>query len=247
MSEEKYDIERIDRYLKGMLEEKELQEFETQMGADPDLITEVALQKDIMIGAEAYFDAELKGKLQQIDREPNEVDAGGKQIFFKPWKTAAIAASILLLFTVGYFVFFNQPNMEQLYLSSYEAYPNIVSPIQRSNNSIESDALSHYERGDYSTATKLFDEELEQNPNEDYLLFYCGLSNLEVGETDQAIALLKKITPAADSRFYAPAQWYLALAYLKAQDIAALRKQLEEVISEKGDYQPRAQKLLDEL
>lgn len=247
MSEEKYDIERIDRYLKGMLEDKELQEFESQMGADPDLMTEVALQKDIMIGSEAYFDEQLKGKLRQIENEPEEVSTTGKQFFFRPWQIGAIAASLLLFITLGYLFFFQTADPEKLYLSYYEPYPNIVNPIKRSESKLNDDALSYYEQGDYTTAASIFESELIQQPNEDYLLFYWGLCNLELGELNQATSLLKKIPPAADSRFYSPAQWYLALAYLKADNVDQAKIQLQTIVESGGDYKNKAQELLDDL
>ena len=247
MSDSNHHMERIDRYLKGQLTEEELQSFEAEMELDADLRNEVLLQRDIKIGAEAYFDEELREKLAAVEQQQQVSDRPGRRFFFKPWRPVGIAASVVLLLGLAYLILMpsNSGDPQALFASYYQPYPNIVNPIERSAANIQNDGLSNYEQGNYQQAVMQFEEELKQFPQSDFRLFYQALAYLEVGDNENALKNLAQINEPGE--FYHPAQWYLALTYLKAENIDEAKNQLQVIADNPGDYQRRAIELLDKL
>ncbi len=247
MAGEKFDMERIDRFIDGTLTEEEREQFEAMMQTDPELKAEVELHRDIKVGAQAYFDQELKDKLAAVDEDPSFRSAEGNQVSFRLWRTLGVAASVVLLVGLAYIFLNPSTNPEELYLSYYQPYPNIVNPLERSQNNLPDDGMSNYEQGNYQKAVEVFDQELSGNPQSDFRLFYQALSFLEIGEAEKAIGNLQQLQGSVSSDLYLPAQWYLALAHLKNADTQAAKAQLLKLIQNGGDYQSRARELADEL
>ncbi len=241
------NIELIDNYLKGNLSDNAAQEFEHRLETDTTFAASVALQKDVVSGIESHFDTQLKEKLQHVENEFTKDEKETKVIPLRNWKPLAIAASVVLIVAFSYLKFFNTPNTQDVYLSYYEPYPNIVSPSERSAESQKQDAMSFYEKGDYETAASLFITDLKTSPNSDYIQFYMALSQLSLKNAKDAIPLLKNLANQDNSKFQAPAAWYLALSYTQAGDSNSAKKQLQSIIAGEGDYAKRAEKLLVEL
>ncbi len=247
MEKDQQNIELIDNYLKGNLSDHAVQEFEQKLKTDTAFSAAVALQKDIISGIESHFDAQLKEKLQNIESEFSQDKKETKVIPLQNWKPLAVAASVVLILAVGYLKFFSAPNTQEVYLSYYEPYPNIVSPSERSAESQKQDAMAFYEKGEYKTAISLFDTDLATSPNSDYLQFYMALSQLSLKNTEEAIPLLTNVVRHDNSKFQAPAAWYLALAYTQQGEIDSAKNQLQSIIVAGGDYAKRAEKLLAAL
>ena len=241
------NIELIDNYLKGNLSDSAVHQFEQKLKLDTAFSAAVALQKDVISGIESHFDAQLKEKLQLVEEGFVKPEEETKVIPIRNWKPLAVAASVVLIVALGYLKFFNTPNPQEVYLSYYEPYPNIVSPSERSAESQKQDAMAFYEKGEYETAVSLFETDLATSPNSDYLQFYMALSQLSLKNSEQSVELFQNVANQKDSKFQAPAAWYLALAYIQAGDISNTKKQLQSIISEGGDYAKRAEKLLGEL
>ncbi|MDH3712001.1 MAG: tetratricopeptide repeat protein [Cyclobacteriaceae bacterium] len=247
MAGEKFDTERIDRFINGTLTEEERGQFESMMQTDPELKAEVELHRDIKVGAQAYFDQELKDKLAAAEGDPTSKNVEGKQASFRLWQTLGVAASAVLLVGLAYIFLNPSADPQELYLSYYQPYPNIVNPLERSQTDLPDDGMSNYEQENYQKAVEVFDQELSENPQSDFRLFYQALSYLEIGEAEKAIGNLQQLQGTVSSDFYQPAQWYLALAYLKNADTQAAKAQLLKLLQNGGDYQSRARELADKL
>ena len=126
-----------------------------------------------------------------------------------------------------------------------------------------SNALARYEAGDYRGALAALERSLEREPGNSEGLFYAGLSRLALGQAAEAARDLEQVLRAGGSELRAPAEWYLALSYLRSQDpaetwhlalarqrrpdLAAARSRLERIAATGGFYQSKARELLSEL
>lgn len=122
------------------------------------------------------------------------------------------------------------------------------------------DAFADYENGEYRNAINAIDnadpyertrgEEADSTLTVFYSHYYKGLSFMAESNFSKAIPELKTaIAGSADESLQLKAQWYLALAYLKASDIRKANELLNQVAknSEETEYKLKASKLLNEL
>jgi len=89
----------IDRYVNGEMNTEEINLFEQRMRENGALAEEVLLHRDVLVGMNHYFNLDLKRQLQ-------EEDAKLKKKPINIYKWVGIAASILLLIAIAYFLFF---------------------------------------------------------------------------------------------------------------------------------------------
>ena len=89
----------IDRYVNGEMNTEEINLFEQRMRENGALAEEVLLHRDVLVGMNYYFNLDLKRQLQEEDAKLKK-----KPINFYKW--VGIAASILLLIAIAYFLFF---------------------------------------------------------------------------------------------------------------------------------------------
>ena len=122
------------------------------------------------------------------------------------------------------------------------------------------DALAYYEKGDYKNTvasietadlnTELRGQEMDAKHIIFYAHYYKALSYLEETNAVKAIPELNNaIKESPDSVLQIKAQWYLALAYLKSNDIEKSKELLLKIVSVKHEntFQLQALNLLSDL
>lgn len=166
MPKKSYQQDEIDHYLNKGMSEKERLQFEEALREDPLLQEELALHQDILKSMDVYFGRELKARLQEAEQELRSNKVGenspSRRLFL--W-AGAIAASLLIMLLAGHFITSRKTDLEKLYLSYYQPYPNIVDPIKRSQEAEEkgTDAIRAYrlyEKSHYKEAAVAFEKAL---------------------------------------------------------------------------------------
>ena len=233
--------------------------FSDQLTEDEQLLFDELLEKDLEFKAQFEFEYDLKRVInknqnQNLKRKlvgfEKEIEENNKSIPSKPdFKNWSIAASIALLIGLGWFAYstFSGPNYEDLYAANFEAYPNTVYTITRSDaeQSLERDAFVAYEASNYEKAAAAF-LDLKIEGGTSYTDFYLAQSYLHLGKEHEAIEALKSVI-LNDAQFKAEAHWYLALAYIKSKDEVGVKTTIKNLI-ENFDYKKeKAQALLKEL
>jgi tetratricopeptide (TPR) repeat protein len=159
-----------------------------------------------------------------------------------------LAATLVL--GVGAAVFLTRPGPgEALFARHFEPYPG-TRPVVRgaaADDDGRSNALALYEARDYRGALAAFEASRAREPVDPAVLFYSGLSRLALGQARAATRDLEQVAGLGDKDLQAPAEWYLALAYLRGHDLAAARSRLERIAEAGGFYQAKARALLSEL
>lgn len=109
------------------------------------------------------------------------------------------------------------------------------------------EAMTHYERGDYTASAKGLSEAAKLDPSQAHTYFYLGASRLLSGNTDPAINALQAAINLGDSGYLEESRFYLAKAFLKKRQLDEARAELLKTVELKGDRERDARTLLEAL
>lgn len=250
----------IDRYVNGEMVEQERSSFEERMREHAELAQQVHLHRDMLLGMEYYFMQQLKNRLALSDQKKKTFNW---RLF---WQTAAAVLLMAGLTGAAYYYLLRPTTPEQLFLTYFKAYPNTLTQTNRSElppdepspgepspsktlSEIAS-AMQHYESGDFPKAALALDRLLSSAAVSDKqrtaLVFYRGVTNLQLGNVRLAQADFAQVTQA-DTSLSEPATWYTGLSYLRDGRLAEAKQVFEQLRELQGDYTRQAAKLLDDL
>jgi tetratricopeptide (TPR) repeat protein len=136
---------------------------------------------------------------------------------------------------------------EELFRRSFEPYPSTRPIVRGARVAGSPGALALYEASDYRGALAGLEDALRRDPDDSVARFYAGVCRLALGRAREATQDLEQVLALGNEDLRQPAEWYLALARLRANDLAGARRQLEGIASAEGFYRERARTLLPEL
>ena len=235
----------ITAYFEGTLSQEDQRTFEDLLKRDMEFLKEFQFQKELQSALQN--EERRKTKIFLNSLENTSSNKGTKIGRLVPWFAAA---SIVILVGLGsWFYFFNSPkiNTQELYAAYYKPYENIVHPLERGKQleDLESRAFLAYELEDYQLAFELF-KELGQQKNDSYIAFYNAIVLMQLGNFDEAISLFNGYIQN-DSLLNDRAHWYLALCYLKLNDLEKAKKELDLLIQLKSFNLEKAKELKEKL
>lgn len=268
------DIEKLDQYLKGRLNETEKEELQARLAEDEDFRVQLDDMELMTEGIRRTASrTSLEEKLAKLDSSEmdeedesertlaNEVDVGVEyevketkivKLWYQRPIVHAIAASVTLII-VTFFVFgpVEQPTPKQLFSENFEAYKNLVGPKRGLEEDViaRSEAYAAYDLGDFSQAAMLLEGLVAESEDSDNKLidqFYLGNAYLAIEEPNKAIKVLEVL--AEDGRgLSTQAKWYLGLAYLLKGDVENAKKLFEQFQAEGGENFNKVEKVMDVL
>lgn len=111
------------------------------------------------------------------------------------------------------------------------------------------EAVRAYRQGRYQQSERLIRGLPERGGSSVFFQdYYLGISYLETGDTPRALRYLTAASRAPQTPPRQQAEWYLALAYLKAEQPAPARRILEKIRQTAGHvYEAQARELLRKL
>lgn len=237
--------ELIEKYFENTLTDQELKTFEENLRNDAVFKEEFEFQKSLKQSIHLKERNELRSMLKGFE-EKSSISRFEVQKNNKIWKFAA-AAVVLIFAGIGIYKYQNiEKNNQELYLAYHQAYPNIVAPNVRGENSegIKNESFKAYESENYQEAIQLF----SQIKDQEFAIFYTAVSYLELNENQKAIEILKSNkfseTPYPFATY---SKWYLALAYIKTEQKTEAKLQLEALSKTNNPQKQKAQELLNEL
>lgn len=235
----------INGYFEGSLSQDQLEEVTRLLETDSEFVSEFEFQKELQQSLKKDERREIKNMFSDLASE-NEIPET-KVFRLRPWLAAA---SIALLVGLGsWFLFFNSPdlNTAELYAANFTPYANVIQPIERGTQleDLKTQAFIAYENEEYLKALELF-KELHTKQNDSYIDFYSAMVLMQLNKQEEAIPLLEGYIEK-EGELKDRASWYLALAYLKLDDIASSKKQLNILVRKNGFKAENAEKLLDKL
>ncbi len=158
------------------------------------------------------------------------------------------AAAILI---IGLFIaskLFTSPSHEHLYLA-HKDWSDLPSLTIRNNTNKLASAEKLFKAQNYKAALDLFNKiEQENNTKSNWqVLIYKAIAQLEINQNTLAIENFKKLKQS-NSLDAHKAYWYLALAYLKVNDITNAKSELIELTKHSEYYNHKSGvKLLKKL
>lgn len=230
------NLELFDNYINQALSREDRASFEKRLADDDGFKASFEEYELLVSGIELAGANSLKDKLAEHEAGYQNKTAS-KSIVYK------IAAG-LIIFAIASFLIIQysiQDNYGDLYTEYYSPYPNVIDPVNRSEQSTGKSTFQLYE-------SRKFQEVIAAiNPNQatDDELFYLSQSYLAVNDFNNALKIAEQVD--INSRFYDAAQWYLALIYLAKEDSSALHTQLEKIIHQADDYKRQAKSLQEDL
>ena len=243
------NIELIDGYLKGALNKKQKDLFDTSLENDPNFAKEFREIKEIHDGIKTVARLEALKTIENVEEELKSKESTLNT--FKMKKSVIAAASLILIAAFSFFTLTksdSNPTLQSVFQENYEPYDNIYGIVRGADDediSLNAKAFKAYDLGDFDLAASTFSEVVKTEQTAvNYL--YMGLSNLEASNIDEAIKNLNATLNNFDE-FDSQAQWYLALAHLSNGDEDAALSNLVSLTLENSIYKAKAESVLAEM
>jgi tetratricopeptide (TPR) repeat protein len=248
----KRDRHILQKYLDNELSERDLDRFEQELNASPEMMMDLNLHKEV---DEAIADTEvLDFRAQLTDlREESRQSENGKRVFrfTRPWHYAASAA-LALLVAIGLATVLGRP------LSNNDLFVKYMKPYELvlTNRSVESEtvqlwmnkAQDRFQKGEFEEAIDCFEEVLEINPSKVEADFYSGVSYMEIEQHADASKSFTRVIEHNDNLYIQKAEWYLAGCLLAMDETNRARRELARIASSSNHYyKDKAEKILKRM
>jgi len=232
----------IEDYFNQNLSEDDRRTFENRLKSDNDFAQKVKSHALLINAFDELQALELIANLNKIEAElEGETE---KSSFHPMLKWAAIFALFMMIST--WFIWNKQQCNEELFIAYYTIYPNVETPIVRSDAN-QQGAWRLYSSGNYEDAYQQFQHSIGNGQNDEATWFYLGACALELNRYNQAEKAFKQIIEQNGDRYTEQANWYLALTYLKADKKAKSISLLQKIEQSNSSYAKKATELLGEL
>ncbi|WP_020539230.1 hypothetical protein [Lewinella cohaerens] len=243
MEEEDYKL--LDQYLQDELSGDQKAAFRQRLKEEEPLAAELELRQQM----HTY----LRTKAQQPDLETAMKNLGGT--YFSPVEKAAkivplarrrlyvglsIAAAIALVLLV-----WNPFDSGNLY-NAYAQHPPLALVEKGDALALAQQAEAAYGEKDYKTAYGLLNELTDLSSENIQLQLALGISALETGRTTKARQLFEELAEG-NSALRNYGRWYLALSYLKTEEFAQAKAELQKLDDSDPALYDKATQLLEEL
>lgn len=244
MEEEEKDIELIEAYFKGALIGPALEEFERRLSSDKRFADEVQdymlIMKEVQIAGRRSFSDKMKAWESEIESKTTKTNVIPIRRLF------SIAATLLIIASAGAYIIFKSipsDNVE-LFNQYFEPYEDVITNRSAGQLSVQT-AMNYYNEGKFAEAIKYLEEAMKDNRDNLSIQCYLGIAYLADNQTQMAKEVLESVADSEPGLYNEIADWYLALVYLRQNDVSRLENQLTEIIRQKDHmYIKQAKSLL---
>ena len=235
--------QKIDRYLTKQMSSDESIAFEQAMELDAALRKDVALQRLAMDSVMEEGEMGLKHILQK-----HEIETYSKN----PYYRILIVLAVMLLGFAAYY-FYQRSTTPPIEIQVADYFVPYKSPVVLRSNTASTTAWSRgaeaYANGEYEVASQEFEAaETEQSAPLYLIKYYRALSLLasKSGSADLSVVLLSEVAQGSHD-YVQQANWYLALAYVKADRQKEAKLLLSEIVKRRNYMHKEAGEILKKL
>ncbi|MCB0707264.1 MAG: hypothetical protein KDC34_18230 [Saprospiraceae bacterium] len=221
----------IERFLWGELSEKELGELEQLRQTDSEFAATLAEEE------------ELKDFLSRQEARENILNNTKElgQTFFVEKKSTrlrwiyglSVAAAVLIGISLLTWIWAFPPSTQELYQAYAVHYP--LELTERSSDQDLRNLEEAFNSGAYEKAIPLQEAYLIENPDDNEGKLYLGISYLETGKAEDALAIFEALA-SGTSLYKEEGTWYKALTYLKMEQPEKAKSTLKEIPRESRRY-----------
>ncbi len=237
--------ETIQKYLAGELTAKEVAKFEDLIREHSELQDEIQLYRKV---SGAITDPFLENFKKDLNNIHNQNFGSQIDLIVKPSKHwYLVAALFLILITVGsVFLFKNNETNPQIAFSKY--YQPMVADCSRGSlDETYGLAIQAFNNKNYNLAFVQF-EKITTLDIENYSAkLYLGVCGIELEKYSIAETQFKLIIESHDPFYIQDAEWYLALLYLKIEEVEKAKSIFAAIYKKVGVFSKSASLVLDDL
>lgn len=242
------DLEKAEQYLDNSMPDAERTEFELRIAADEELRNYVQLyssiDKTMRTENTSPGENELRQTLQQMGKKYFAGEGNVKQGSFK--KLLAIAASVILVISVGiYFFMQSKPDAEKLYAQFAQHDPVNIQLRGSADDSLAQLAAGKFNAKQYYEALPLLQQYLAKQPGDVQMKFSEAICYMELNKNKEAYAVFSELA-SGSTAYAAAAQWYQALLALREKEFTKCRGILNSIPSSSSFFK-KAQELKEKL
>jgi tetratricopeptide (TPR) repeat protein len=213
ISQEQFEL--IERYLTDSMNDDERSSFEKLLNENERLRKQVDEERILF---QAVEEEALREKLNEFHKEFDEENNKVRSI--RPYKKYAIAASIALLIGLSLWLTLGRMSVhERLFTEYFVPDPGLITPMSATSDYEFYRGMVDYKQGKYDLAIDRWNQLIAQDPENDTLNFYMGVSYLALEDPAQALLYLNKVPIATQSIFIPEVYYFLGLAELKEGNI----------------------------
>ena len=227
------DSELIRKYIRGQCSEDEQLEIRNRIKSD-EAFTMLYEEERIVAAGIGLSERE---RLKELLKEKN---SDRKKYLY-------VAAAMIPLLVLSYFILNIDPDYGGLYDQNYEPYGVYEFGVERGadqRDSLEVLAFTFYKEKNFGLALGQLEQLGKLKPEEGYFL-YQGICLMELERTEEAFPIWDKISKESD--YYLMSQWYRALGLLRLERIEECKSILRELKEEQGGLGKKSGQLLEEL
>jgi tetratricopeptide (TPR) repeat protein len=240
----KTKTEIIEAYLNGDMNEQEKIMFEAWAAKDTDFLDDVEIHRQFSLidDDKIKFLTAVK-KAEAKHRRDSQI----KRFASPRW--LRVAAAILLIAAVSspLLLYMNRTSTNRLYKEYYSSYETTQISRGADNESIFNDALNAFSSKEYQKAGEMFSKILLSETSNYSAAFYKAMCQMELENYETAIEIFNTLIKDETNLFVEQSHWYIALGYVKTNNISMAKKHLEILQSYDNPYNEKAVKLISKL
>jgi tetratricopeptide (TPR) repeat protein len=242
------NIDIIELYLVGRLSVKEQKEFEERLKEDSELMKEYLKRKKIHDAISEENIMDLRFKLNKIKKSRTIV----RRMYRNPLVVYSAAAVILILVVIGnFYLFSNKISGSELFNSYYLTYPVLENyrseTVLNNREQIHYNAFNAFEKGNYQESEEYFRQLLDMDKSNPSTQFYMAMCEIELDKLNKSKQRLKELIKENNHAYFEQAHWYLALTYLKQNELKKAIKILEIIVEKDMVNRVEAESILESL
>jgi len=239
--------QRIEQYRFGPMSESERVKFEQDLIENPKLNHEFQLDIEIEDSLKQYDIIDLRRKLfKAMNEEKLKVKVPVSKSYHSKWYMVAASITFLVLLGGAFHLMnpvkYTNNTLFEMYYSGENAHS-----LTRSAGNTNDEAMTKYREGDFNSALVLFNEILDKDPSNIYVRYYTGLASIETKQNEKAITEFKYIIDQKNNLFVENAQWYLALTYLRNNQMTDAKDLLVQINNSSNPHNKEAAQILKRI
>lgn len=246
--EKKDNTELIEAYLNNELPTEEKATFENRLNADNDLVTELALHKQIRGFVKEnevqHLKSQVKNWLQEeeVAFVPSEMKVV-KKPFLSMSGLARIAAVLAVVSGIGWFYFSDKTPEMTAEIAQDKYFTELLAqnPGTLQGNDERSVWIQAFSEKQFDKVVEILEKNIEKTPEE---IYYLGLAYSAKGNYPKAIEQFSTKV-LQDSVYAEKANWAIALIYLKQDKKAEAKNLLEKIAKSDSEFAEKAKELLE--
>lgn len=225
----------VEQYFANELTLEERVAFEKQLEEDPELARLFHLELDILTGIDAYGDGRLRARLKEIHYEVVTKPARAKKMRALRRFYALAAALLLGLIALAWWVFGPKPVTPERLYAEYAVY-SFAFTEKGEGERLLYQAEAYWDKKDYANALPLLEQYLLSNKEASGIKLAAGVAKVELGQDYAGAFNLFHDVESKGGLLANEAEWHMALAYLKQEQLDQCLNALSKIPASSSRY-----------